>query len=183
MRVICISGKAGHGKDTAALYIKEQLEARTREYDGMQNSVLIAHFGDLVKYVCKTFFEWDGQKNEAGRELLQTIGTDIVREEDPTYWARFISDMLGFFEQAWDYVVMADLRFPDELETLIKSGFDVKHIRIVRDGYVSDMPEEQQNHVSETALDDYIPDIYVHNSGYLGEFYDNLLMAMDELKL
>ena len=176
MKVICISGKAGHGKDTAALFLREQLELG-------ENSVLIAHFGDLVKYVCKTFFDWDGKKDEAGRELLQTIGTDIVRDEDPDYWVQFVADMLGFFEQAWDYVLIPDTRFENELKVLIKSGFDVTHMRIIRDSYVSDMPEEQQNHISETALDDYLPDIYIHNSGYLGEFYENLLVAMDELKL
>lgn len=176
MKVICISGKAGHGKDTAALFLKEQLDLG-------ENCVLIAHYGDLVKYVCKTFFNWDGQKNEAGREMLQTIGTDIIRSEDPDYWVRFIADMLGFFEQAYDYVLIPDTRFRNEIEYLIESGFDVTHMRIIRDNYVSDMPEEQQNHISETALDDCIPDIYVHNSGYLAEFYDNLLMAIDELKL
>lgn len=176
MKVICISGKAGHGKDTAAQFLKEQLELG-------ENRVLVAHYGDLVKYVCKTFFDWNGVKDEAGRELLQTIGTDIVRAEDPDYWVRFIADMLRFFGTLVDYVLIPDTRFYDEIEYLIKSGFDVTHMRIIRDGYVSDMPEEQQNHESETALDDYIPDIYVHNSGYLGEFYDNLLVAIDELKL
>ena len=176
MKIICISGKAGHGKDTAALFLKEQLDLG-------ENCVLIAHYGDLVKYVCKTFFNWDGQKNEAGREILQTIGTDIIRSEDPDYWVRFIADMLGFFEQAYDYVLIPDTRFRNEIEYLVKSGFDVTHMRIIRDNYVSDMPEEQQNHISETALDDCIPDIYVYNSGYLAEFYDNLLIAMDTLKL
>lgn len=176
MKVICISGKAGHGKDTAALYLKEQLELG-------ENSVLIAHFGDLVKYVCTQFFGWDGNKNEAGRELLQIVGTDIVRDDDPDYWVRFIADMLRFFPLTWDYVLIPDTRFPGELEYLTKSGFDVKHIRIIRDNYVSEMPEEQQNHISETALDDYIPDIYVHNSGYLGEFYEGLMTAMDELDI
>lgn len=176
MKVICISGKAGHGKDTAALYLKEQLELG-------ENRVLIAHYGDLVKYICRTFFDWDGNKDETGRELLQTVGTDIVRKEDPDYWVKFIADMLGFFGVVLDYVLIPDTRFPNEIDYLIKSGFDVTHMRIIRDGYVSDMPEEQQNHISETALDDYLPDIYVHNSGYLGEFYDNLLIAMDELKL
>lgn len=176
MKVICISGKAGHGKDTAANFLKEQLELG-------ENSVLITHYGDLVKYVCRTFLDWDGQKNEAGRELLQTVGTDIIRDEDPDYWVRFVADILRFFPRTWDYVLIPDARFQNEIEYLTKSGFDVAHMRIVRDGHVSDMPEEQQNHISETALDDYLPDIYVHNSGYLGEFYDNLLVAMDELRL
>lgn len=176
MKVICISGKAGHGKDTAAKYLKEQLELG-------ENQVLIAHFGDLVKFVCKTYFDWDGVKNEDGRELLQTIGTDIVRAEEPTYWVDFVADMLGFFEQAWDYVIIPDLRFQNELETLIKRGFHTVHMRIIRDGYESDMPEWQQYHVSETELDDYPADIYVHNGGYLGEFYENLRMAFNELSL
>ena len=96
---------------------------------------------------------------------------------------RFIADMLGFFEQAWDYVLIPDTRFWNEVEYLTKSGFDVVHMRIVRDGYISEMPAEQQNHISETALDDYLPDIYVHNNGYLAEFYESLLTAMDALRL
>ena len=59
MKVICISGKAQHGKDTTAAILKELLEA-----DG--KSVKIAHFADLLKFICKTYFDWDGQKDERG---------------------------------------------------------------------------------------------------------------------
>lgn len=176
MKIICISGKAGHGKDTAAQFLKDQLELKC-------SNVLIAHFGDLVKYVCKTFFGWDGQKNKAGREMLQTVGTDIVRHKDPDYWVRFIADMLKFFEHTWDYVIIADTRFLTEIKYLTDHGFDVIHIRIIRDEYLSDMPIEQQNHESEIDLDDYFPDIYIHNNGYLGDFYDSLVVAVNELKL
>ena len=44
MKVICISGKAQHGKDTSAKLIKMILEANGYK-------VLIAHYGDLVKYI------------------------------------------------------------------------------------------------------------------------------------
>ena len=176
MKVICISGKAGHGKDTAAKFLKEQLDLG-------ENNVLITHYADLVKYICSTFFDWNGRKDEAGRELLQYVGTDVVRSRVPDYWVRFISDMLGFFGAEWDYVLIPDARFRNEVEYLIKSGFDVTHIRIVRDNYISELTEEQQNHPSETDLDGCLPDIFVHNSGYLAEFYENLLIAMDELKL
>ena len=176
MKVICISGKAGHGKDTAAEFLKWQMELG-------ESSVLIAHFGDLVKYVCKKFFGWNGVKDDAGREMMQTVGTDIVRTEQPDYWAKFISDMLKFFKPAWDYVIIPDLRFENELKTLIKSGFDVTHIRVVRSGYESTLTNDQQNHVSETELDDYPADIYVHNDGDIEEFHRNLLLAVDELKL
>ena len=58
MKIVCISGKAQHGKDTTAKLLEEILEAQG-------NRVLIAHYGDLVKYVCKTFFGWDGMKRDA----------------------------------------------------------------------------------------------------------------------
>lgn len=176
MKIICISGKAGHGKDTAAQFLRDQFELG-------ENRVLITHYADLVKYVCRMFFNWDGLKNESGRELMQTVGTDIVRDEDPNYWVRFIADMMKFFGSAWDYVLISDTRFINEIEYLKEVGFDVTHMRVVRDEYMSDMPEEQQNHISETELDSYLADIYVHNSGSLSEFYDNLLIAVDELGL
>ena len=72
MKVICISAKAQHGKDTVANFMKECLEAKEKR-------VLVTHYADLVKYGCKTFFNWDGQKDEKGRALLQYVGTDIVR--------------------------------------------------------------------------------------------------------
>ena len=49
MKVICISGKARHGKDTLATILKKRLEDNG-------NRVLITHFGDLVKYICEKFF-------------------------------------------------------------------------------------------------------------------------------
>lgn len=176
MKVICISGKAGHGKDTAARCLKEQLELG-------ENRVLITHFGDLVKYICKTFLGWDGEKNEGGRLMLQTVGTDIVRSESPDFWVNFIADILNFFKFEWDYVIIPDLRFENELKTMIKRGFDVYHIRVVRDDYMSELTDEQQMHESETSMDDYLPDIYVQNPGNLADFCGNLLVALDELKL
>ena len=44
MNVILISGKSGSGKDQTALIAKEYLEEQGYR-------VLIAHYGDLVKYV------------------------------------------------------------------------------------------------------------------------------------
>lgn len=56
MKVIAVSGHARHGKDTVAKMLQEQLEA-----DG--NKVLITHYADLLKYICKTFF-WMGRQKE-----------------------------------------------------------------------------------------------------------------------
>lgn len=99
MKVIAVSGHARHGKDTVAKMLQEQLEA-----DG--NKVLITHYADLLKYICKTFFGWDGKKNERGRTLLQHVGTDVVRKNEPNFWVDFVADILCYFNDYWDFVTV-----------------------------------------------------------------------------
>jgi hypothetical protein len=157
MKVVCISGKARHGKDTLAGILKNQLEQNGKR-------VLIAHFGDLVKYVCSTFFAWDGNKDEKGRTLLQYIGTDVVRAKCPDFWTNFIVDILLLFDDTWDYVLIPDCRFPNEVECFKNNeNFDVKLIRITRPDFSSNLTFAQLNHPSETAMDDYPADCYVLN--------------------
>ena len=145
MKLILISGKAGHGKDTLAKHLK-------LIYETTEKKVLITHYGDLLKYICKQFFGWDGNKDEKGRTLLQYVGTDVIRKQKPDYWVQFVADMLTFFPDQWDYVIIPDVRFPNEIEGL--AGFNPYHIRIVRPGF-NMLTEEQQKHPSETALDNY----------------------------
>ena len=167
MKVIAISGKAQHGKDTTAAMLKEGLEA-----DGCR--VLITHYGDLVKYVCQTFFNWDGEKNEAGRTLLQHVGTDVIRTKNEDFWVRFIVNILAFFPDEWDYVLIPDCRFPNEITYLRTSGFDVTHLRVIRPGFKSTLTSVQQRHLSETALDCTAADVYLMNDGTLADLHGKI---------
>ena len=164
MTVVCFSGKARHGKDTAAGYMKEILEARG-------NSVLITHYADLLKYVCQMFFEWDGIKDEHGRELLQSIGTDVIRHKDPDFWVRFLVQVLRLFPDEWDYVLIPDARFPNEIDGMGDAGFDTVHVRVIRPDFDNGLTEEQQKHISEIALDDREPDYKLINSEDLDHLY------------
>ncbi len=164
MTVVCFSGKARHGKDTAAGYMKEILEARG-------NSVLVTHYADLLKYVCQMFFDWDGIKDDHGRELLQSIGTDVIRRKDPDFWVRFLVQVLHLFPDEWDYVLIPDARFPNEIDGMWDAGFDTVHVRIVRPDFDNGLTAEQQNHISEIALDDREPDYDLINSEDLDHLY------------
>lgn len=159
MTIVAISGKAQHGKDTTAGFLKQELEKSGER-------VLVAHYGDLVKYVCRAFFGWDGQKDEKGRGLLQRVGTDVVRSQDSDYWVNFIRDMLRFFPGEWDWVLIPDCRFPNEIDGMRDCG-NVVHLRVVRPGFISPLTEEQQRHPSETALDKTDADYVVDNCGTL----------------
>ena len=158
MKVICISGRAGHGKDTAALLLKGFLVQNGRR-------VLVTHYADLLKYICRQYFGWNGEKDIAGRQLLQTVGTDTIREKNPDFWVDFIIEILRFFPDEWDYVIIPDTRFPNEIDRLKAEEFDVLHVNVYRPDYVSFLTQEQQKHPSETALDGIRADVLLMNDG------------------
>lgn len=174
MRIIPISGKAQHGKDTVGSFLKEELEAKGKR-------VVITHYGDLLKYVCEKFFEWDGKKDEKGRTLLQYIGTNIVRNNNPRFWTDFLINVAKLFEGTWDYMIIPDTRFPNEVTCWYGADFKVKHIHVIRDNFESNLTEEQKNHISETAMDAVRPDIYLHNDGTLEDLRKRVKTLIEEV--
>lgn len=158
MKIILISGKAMSAKDTTANIMKKQLES-------IGKKVLICHYADLLKYICKTFFGWDGVKDDKGRSILQYVGTDNIREKCKDYWVKFISDFLNMFYDEWDYVLIPDTRFPNEIDYMKERFGNTYTIRVERPNFVSLLTEEQQNHPSECALDDYKMDTIITNNG------------------
>jgi hypothetical protein len=173
VKVILISGKAQHGKDTIAGFLKKKLESSGEK-------VLIAHYGDLVKYVCKTFLGWNGEKDQVGRTILQFVGTNFVRSKRPDYWVDFIVSILEMFHEGWNYVIIPDCRFPNEIDRVKEAGFDTIHLRVVRDNFDSPLSPAQQQHSSEIALDNVEPDFYIHNSGSLEDLEKTVAQWADE---
>ena len=157
MKVVTISAKAQHGKDYTARLLKEKLEDRGY-------SVLITHYADLLKYICKMFFDWDGNKDEYGRTLLQRVGTEGVRSVKPDYWVDFVIDILRFFPDEWDYVIIPDTRFPNEIEKM-RENFNTVSVHVSRLDFENSLTEEQRQHPSETALDNYVFNHEVVNDG------------------
>ena len=162
MFVVLISGKAGHGKDTFASFFKERAEK-----DGKK--VLIIKYGDILKYVLRQYYNWDGNKDKAGRELLQRVGSDIFRVNNPDTWVNCVIEIVKGFGSTYDYVLVPDVRFPNEINHWMGSYMDFSTVRINRynsDGTLfdnQDLTTEQKKHISEVALDDYIFDYVVNN--------------------
>lgn len=104
MKIILISGKAEAGKTTAAKFLKEYLESRGEH-------VAITPYGQLVKDLCKMLYGWNGQKDEAGRQLLQHFGTDVVRAVRPDYWVDHIIELSCLLYNEFDTFIIDDSRF------------------------------------------------------------------------
>ncbi len=170
-KVICISAKARHGKDTAAEILKEYLE-----YKGQR--VLITHYADLLKFICRNYFNWNGEKDETGRTLLQYIGTDVIGAQKPAYWAEFVVGILKFFENEWDYVIIPDCRYPIEVAT-IERVFETVVLRVERPNFDNGLTDAQKNHPSEVDMDHYPFDTTLYNDGSLDDLRIKILNFID----
>ncbi|WP_206459320.1 deoxynucleotide monophosphate kinase family protein [Anaerovorax sp. IOR16] len=139
-------------------------------------NVLLAHYGDLVKYICQKFWGWNGLKDENGRHILQNVGTDLIRKVFPNYWVDFIIQQVKFTDNKYDYVLVPDTRFPNEIERWKETGLNIITVRVNRPNFESDLTEEQKNHPSETALDNYKFDYIISAEGL-----DNLVAPIREI--
>lgn len=173
--VVLISGFARSGKDTSAGMVKTILE-------GMGQRVKVTHYADHLKNLCKDWLDWDGVKDDYGRTLLQYVGTNIVREQYPAYWVDHMVQMLKFFGNMFDVVLIPDTRFPNEIERIRQSGYDTVHMRIDRgSGFDNGLTDGQKNHISETALIDYPRDILVQNDGTLEDLHFKLMGVAEKI--
>jgi dephospho-CoA kinase len=171
MRVIAISGKARSGKDTT----KDIIAANS-------NVVLMPAFGDAVKEIAQ-YFDWLGEKDEKGRQLLQDIG-DIGRKYDPMIFINLtINKVLNLAPyNNDDYIIFPDVRYLNELQAIIDSFPNVTTIRIERNA-TSDLTEAQRTHQSETELDSYLNfDYIVHNNGTLDDLEREIKFILEEIR-
>lgn len=172
---ICVGGHAQNGKSTTATMIKQELEMRG-------NKVLYINYADLLKYICKNYFGWNGEKDEAGRTLLQKVGTEGVRSQKPNFWVDFVLTVVSLFPKEWDYVVVGDCRFPNEITRIGEKGYSHTFVKVHRPNFASPLTEEQQQHPSENALDDVLPDFTIINDGTMDDLRKNVKVLCDEIE-
>jgi len=174
-KIYLFSGKARSGKDTACEYYSKLLQ------DANKN-VLHTLYAKYLKQYAKDYFGWDGREETKPRELLQTLGTDIIRKElnKPDFHVNRICEDIEILSKYFNRFLISDCRFPNEI--LIpkqKFGNDVIAIRIIRTNFVSDLTPIQQQHESETALDDFTGFDYVIMASNLNELYEQLNMIYE----
>lgn len=185
MKILAISGKSASGKDTIARMMREKLEANDMR-------CITIHYADLVKFFAKEFYGWDGNKDIAGRHLLQTLGTNKVRANDVDYWVECVARFLAAINPSNDFdcAFIPDVRFPNEIEVLKKYNKDVITIRINRmrseDGrpyYNPSFTIEQLKHPSETSLDNYNEFDYIVQNWSLNELEESADFILSDIGL
>ena len=164
--IILISGLAGSGKDTFADMLAEELRNR-----GMR--VVRDMFAKYIKQYMKDYYGWDGvTKDEEIRGRLQVLGTDIIKEKlnYTAFHARRLAEDFKIFEDDFDYFIVSDTRFRDEIYTMMASFPDkVLTVRVIRPQLESKLTGEQQNHKSENDLKEVEHDCTIMNHKGLEE--------------
>ncbi len=151
MKIFLIGGKARHGKDTSADLIQKYLEAK-----GLR--VCRSQISRYLKYYIKDHFAWNGSDETKPRDLLQELGTDIIRQKlnKPRFFIDRTIEDIEILSNFFDCILITDIRYPDEFD-LIKEKYPDDTIKIIirRINFEESLNPKQQQHLTETALDNY----------------------------
>lgn len=195
IKLIGLSGKAGSGKDTVGIHIKNN-------YNGINYA-----FADPIKELTRTLFLFDdeqlyGSKKElvderwgiTPRQSWQIIGTNIMQfaiygllpdllKKVPVrqfwiyhfrmWYQKFIDDPANQNKT----IIVTDVRFPHEADLIRELGGTL--IRIERPNL--DLSDVKYQHSSETSSVDITPDIVIINDNTMEELYkktDEILQNM-----
>ena len=117
----------------------------------------------------------DRQTAVTVRRILQWWGTEYRRDQDPDYWTRAWARKVESYDLDTTHILVDDIRFMNELETLKSEGGLI--VRIIRPGF-----DGAGNHASETSLDGYSGwDGTILNDGSLEQFYGKVEEAAASL--
>ena len=164
-----ITGPAGSGKDTLALYLKNEHDYTLRSFAGPLKAGLAAMglpeptSREEKESIVEGFnFTW--------REAAQTLGTEWGRKLQQDLWLKMA--VRGVI--TGDKVVFTDIRFPNEANTVRDLGGSIIHLS----GRKADLGSNAQ-HVSEQPVEFVeFSDFRIDNSGTVEELYEKMFEVM-----
>jgi len=169
--IIGLTGRAGTGKDTAALHLEREHGFISLAFADPLRAMLSA----LLPYTpVSSFAMHDRAQKEmpqpflggaSVRRCLQTLGTEWGRELiDGGLWINICRHRI---ETIGGRIVVTDVRFDNEAQMIRELG-----------GHIVNITREQarpvENHTSEAGITDRLIDYHVDNSGLIGELYHQL---------
>lgn len=149
-KIYLISGKARHGKDTTAGYLKKFYEK-----DGKK--VIFSRAGKYIRFYAMEMTNWDGSDENKPRELLQELGTEVIRNKlnkSEMFIERQIDD-IEIYSYFYDVIIVPDIRLPREIDSVREKFDNVVVININRINFDTNLTNTQQKHITETAMDNY----------------------------
>lgn len=176
MKIIFIGGKANSGKDTAAEYIDEYYRSRGLDVVNIQISY-------YIKMYAKEIAKWDGDNETKPRQLLQDLGTELIRKQIDEYFfiKRIIQD-IDIYSRYFDIITISDGRLPEEFAAVKLAYPETVTVHVTRPGYSSKLSKDQKAHVTESLVDEIEYDLDLVNDGTLEEFQTKCIELVREIE-
>lgn len=149
MKLYLICGKARAGKDTFAKLIKQEEE----NYD---RKVCILKLTDPLYRWAEEYFNYDKEKDEKPRELLQTIGYDILqlKLKKKDFLLDYLITTIEILDDYYNVGLITDGRLVHEIEILKEKYPNIKTILLTNEKD-NKLTNKEKNHQTEIDLDDY----------------------------
>jgi len=185
-KIIGISGKIGSGKSTLSKIIQKKLsKVEYQEWNFADNlkkivAILLGYtYEEIITTDVKSDFIPEIDMNV--RQVFQKVGTDCLRNNlHNDIWV--ISLMLNYIKQNKPNIIIADVRFPNEAKFVL--DHDGILIRINRNLNSTNLVTnlEINNHISETALDDFPFENIIENNGTIDDLENSFMNIINKIK-
>lgn len=175
-KIFVIAGKARSGKDTVASIIKDKITDK---------KVINLQYSFYIKEYAKKISSWDGSEETKPRELLQIIGTDIIRNKiDKHFFIKKLIDDIKVYSYFFDVITISDARYKDEIELIKESYSNTISIGVMRPNFDNGLTSDEKKHPTEIDLDDYDNyDYKIINDGNLLELEQKVEKILEEVNL
>lgn len=142
-KIFILSGKAKSGKNLIANFIEE--------YYHDKKCIQLSYAYYLKQYL-KKITAWDGNDETKPRDLLQSLGIDLVKKINNELLIRRVMEDIKIYSYFYDVIIVTDARLKEEI-LIPKQLFNCITIRI--NGKDNDLTDKQKSHITETDLDNY----------------------------
>lgn len=142
---VAFTGKFGSGKTTAANYLVEK------------HGFVKMSLADPMRQIVREIFGIESKSDPRYRRIMQKLGTDWFRSEDPDVWINYL---LKRVRDEYRPIVVDDVRFLNEALALVRNGWKIIYLKCpdnvrierckARDGHFEDTT---MNHFSELGVD------------------------------
>ena len=163
MKIFLIGGKANSGKDSTADGITKYYREKGKDVVNIQ----IAYY---IKMYAKQIAKWDGDNETKPRQLLQDLGTELIRKQIDEYFfiKRIIQD-IDIYSRYFDIITISDGRLPEEFASIKLAYPETVTVHVTRPGFTSRLTKDQKAHVTEALVDEIEYDYEIVNDGTLDD--------------
>ena len=150
MKIFVIGGLAKTGKSTFGEYLRDEL----KDY-GYKPCVM--RITEPLYSYARNYFNWNGNENDKPREFLQKMGIEVIREKmgKKDFLLNRLYEDIEVLSNFFDVFIIADARLIHEFEDIKMHYEDVVSIKLERKNYNPELTEEEANHITEKAINDY----------------------------